>query len=107
MRVEGLVQQLPAADSDAYFATRARGSQIGAWASLQSQTLDSRDTFEARIDAFEKKFEGMDVPRPPHWSGYRVVPEMIEFWYGARYRLHERQHYERVDGAWTKRMLYP
>ena len=82
-------------------------SQIGAWASLQSQTLPSRDTFEARVAAFEKKFEGGAVPRPPHWSGFRVVPERIEFWYGARYRLHDRHHYEHVGGTWTKRLLYP
>ena len=107
VKIEGTVEPVDLAEADAYFASRPRPSQIGAWASLQSQTLDSRDTFEARIDAFEKKFEGMEVPRPPHWSGYRVVPEMIEFWYGARFRLHERQHYERVDGVWRKRMLYP
>jgi pyridoxamine 5'-phosphate oxidase len=107
VKIEGTVEPVDLAEADAYFASRPRPSQIGAWASLQSQTLDARDTFEARIDAFEKKFEGMEVPRPPHWSGYRVVPEMIEFWYGARFRLHERQHYERVDGVWTKRMLYP
>lgn len=107
VKIEGTVEPVSLAEADAYFASRPRPSQIGAWASLQSQTLDSRDTFEARIDAFEKKFEGMEVPRPPHWSGYRVVPEMIEFWYGARFRLHERQHYERVDGVWRKRMLYP
>jgi pyridoxamine 5'-phosphate oxidase len=107
VKIEGTVEPVDLAEADAYFASRPRPSQIGAWASLQSQTLDSRDTFEARIDAFEKKFEGVDVPRPPHWSGFRVVPEMIEFWYGARFRLHERQHYERVDGVWVKRMLYP
>ena len=107
VKIEGTVEPVTLAEAEAYFASRPRPSQIGAWASLQSQTLDSRETFEARIDAFEKKFEGGDVPRPPHWSGYRVVPELIEFWYGARYRLHERQHYERVGGAWSKRMLYP
>ena len=107
VKVEGTVEPVDLAEADAYFASRPRPSQIGAWASLQSQTLDARDTFEARIEAFEKKFEGIEVPRPPHWSGFRVVPEMIEFWYGARFRLHERQHYERVDGIWTKRMLYP
>ncbi len=107
VKIEGTVEPVDLAEADAYFASRPRPSQIGAWASLQSQTLDSRDTFEARIDAFEKKFEGVEVPRPPHWSGFRVVPEMIEFWYGARFRLHERQRYERVDGQWRKRMLYP
>lgn len=107
VKIEGTVEPVTVAEADAYFASRPRASQVGAWASLQSQTLDARETFEARIDAFEKKFEGGEVPRPPHWSGFRVVPEMIEFWYGARYRLHERQHYERVEGAWSHRMLYP
>ncbi|MBP6597789.1 MAG: pyridoxamine 5'-phosphate oxidase, partial [Arenimonas sp.] len=107
VKIEGSVEPVGLAEADAYFASRPRPSQIGAWASLQSQTLDARETFEARIDAFEKTFEGVDVPRPPHWSGFRVVPERIEFWYGARFRLHERQHYQRVDGQWTQRMLYP
>lgn len=107
VKIEGTVEPVSLAEADAYFASRPRPSQIGAWASLQSQTLPAREVFEARIDAFEKKFEGADVPRPPHWSGFRVVPELIEFWYGARYRLHERQHYQRIDGQWTQRMLYP
>jgi pyridoxamine 5'-phosphate oxidase len=107
VKIEGTVEPVSLAEADEYFASRPRPSQIGAWASIQSQTLDSRDTFEARITAFEKKFEGADVPRPAHWSGFRVVPERIEFWYGARFRLHERHHYQRVDGQWTKRMLYP
>jgi pyridoxamine 5'-phosphate oxidase len=107
VKIEGTVEPVDLAEADAYFASRPRPSQIGAWASLQSRTLDSRELFEARIDAFEKKFAGMDVPRPPHWSGFRVVPERIEFWYGAKFRLHERHHYERVDGQWRKRMLFP
>ncbi|WP_290889015.1 pyridoxamine 5'-phosphate oxidase [Arenimonas sp.] len=107
VKIEGTVEPVDLAEADAYFASRPRPSQIGAWASLQSQTLGSRELFEARIEAFEKKFEGADVPRPPHWSGFRVVPERIEFWYGAKYRLHERHHYERVDGQWRKRMLFP
>lgn len=106
-KIEGTVEPVSAAEADAYFASRPRESQIGAWASLQSQTLDARETFEARIAEFSAKFEGTPVPRPPHWSGFRVVPEMIEFWYGARYRLHERHRYARVEGRWTKRMLYP
>lgn len=106
-KIEGTVEPVTAAEADAYFASRPRESQIGAWASLQSQTLDARETFEARIAEFTAKFEGGPVPRPPHWSGFRVVPEMIELWYGAKYRLHERQRYARVDGRWTKRMLYP
>lgn len=107
VRVEGRVEQLPAADSDAYFATRPRGSQIGAWASLQSQTLPERGDFEARIAHYEAEFAGRDVPRPPHWGGYLVSPDLIEFWYGANFRLHERQRYEWRDGAWQRRMLYP
>jgi pyridoxamine 5'-phosphate oxidase len=107
VKIEGTVEPVDLAEADAYFASRPRPSQIGAWASLQSQTLGSRELFEARIDAFEKKFEGVDVPRPPHWSGFRVVPERIEFWYGAKFRLHGRHHYERVDGQWRKRMLFP
>lgn len=106
-KIEGTVEPVSAAEADAYFANRPRESQIGAWASLQSLALDSRATFEARIDEFTAKFEGGPVPRPPHWSGFRVVPERIELWYGARFRLHERWCYARVDGRWTKRMLYP
>jgi len=107
VRVEGMVEPVSAAEADAYFESRHRESQIGAWASLQSQTLDSRETFEARLVEFSAKFEGGPVPRPPHWSGFRVVPEMIEFWYGAGFRLHERQRYARTDGQWSRRMLYP
>ena len=90
VRVEGVARKLLAEESDAYFATRARGSQIGAWASLQSQTLPDRDTFEQRVARFEKEYEGRDVPRPPHWGGYVVEPDVVEFWYGAEFRLHER-----------------
>lgn len=107
VRVEGRVQLLPAADSDAYFATRARGSQLGAWASLQSQTLPQREDFEARLNEAEARFAGREVERPPHWGGYLVVPDLIEFWYGANFRLHERQRYELVAGSWQQRMLYP
>lgn len=107
VRVEGRVQQLDAAASDAYFASRPRGSQIGAWASLQSQTLPQTADFDARLAHYEAEFAGRDVPRPPHWGGYRVEPDLIEFWYGAQYRLHERQRYELVDGQWRQRMLYP
>ena len=107
VKIEGSVEPVTAAEADAYFASRPRPSQIGAWASLQSQTLPSREEFERRIDEMEKRFEDQPVPRPPHWSGFRIVPEMVEFWYGARYRLHERQRYERVNGEWNQRMLYP
>ncbi|HEU4665918.1 MAG TPA: pyridoxamine 5'-phosphate oxidase [Dokdonella sp.] len=108
VRVEGRVERLAADESDAYFATRPRGSQVGAWASSQSRTLAGRDEFEARIGEVERRFEGGPVPRPPNWGGYRVVPDRIELWYGADFRLHERQCYERgADGRWTRRMLYP
>lgn len=108
VRVEGAVEQVSDAEADAYFASRPRLSQIGAWASLQSKTLASREEFEARIAEIEARFAGADVPRPDGWSGYRVVPEAIEFWYGAQFRLHERWRYERdADGTWSKRMLYP
>lgn len=107
VKIEGSVEPVTAAEADAYFASRPRPSQIGAWASLQSQTLPSREEFERRIDEMEKRFEDQPVPRPPHWSGFRIVPEMVEFWYGARYRLHERQRYERINGEWNQRMLYP
>jgi pyridoxamine 5'-phosphate oxidase len=107
VRIEGTVEAVSIEEADAYFASRHRSSQIGAWASKQSTTLASRETFEAQIEQYEKKFEGMNVPRPPHWSGFRVVPEMFEFWYGAEFRLHERQCYERVNSEWHKRMLFP
>jgi pyridoxamine 5'-phosphate oxidase len=107
VKIEGSVEPVSAAEADDYFASRPRPSQIGAWASLQSQTLESREVFEQRIAEVEKRFEGIPVTRPPHWSGFRVVPELVEFWYGARYRLHERQRYDRIDGQWQRRMLYP
>ncbi len=107
-RFEGVVEPVSSTEADAYFASRPRMSQIGAWASDQSQTLDSRETFEARIAEVEQRFADAHVPRPPHWSGFRVVPDRIELWFGAQYRLHERYLYERAaDGEWTKRMLFP
>ena len=107
VRIEGRVAKVSDADSDAYFATRARGSQIGAWASLQSQALPDRAAFEQRVVEFEQRFEGGPVPRPPHWGGYVVRPDRIEFWYGARFRWHERVAYVRDGEAWRKGMLYP
>jgi len=105
--VEGTAQPVTAAEADAYFASRPRLSQIGAWASLQSQTLDRRETFEQRIAEYNREFAGGEVPRPPHWSGYRVQPHLLEFWYGAQFRLHERHLYALRDGAWERRLLYP
>lgn len=107
VRVEGEVVRLGAAESDAYFATRPRGSQIGAWASLQSQTLPDREAFDARVARYEREFAGREVPRPPHWGGYRVEADAVEFWYGAQHRLHQRVRWEWRDGAWTRRLLYP
>jgi len=109
VRVEGMAEQVPDAEADAYFATRPRGSQVGAWVSQQSETLESREQFMAELAEAEREFEGRDVPRPPRWTGLRVRPRCIEFWYAGDSRLHERWLYEGdpVAGGWTKRMLYP
>ncbi len=107
VRVEGVARKLLPEESDAYFATRPRASQLGAWASLQSQTLPDRDTFEQRFARYEHEFEGREVSRPPHWGGYVVEPDMVEFWYGAEYRLHERVRWSRHGQTWTSRLLYP
>jgi len=107
VRVEGAVEQVGDSESDAYFASRPRDRQVGAWASLQSQALASRAELDARVAGFERKFAAGPVPRPPHWGGYRVVPDVIELWYGHRHRLHDRVRYERRDGTWSKRLLYP
>ena len=108
VRIEGDVQLVSAAEADAYFASRPRQSQIGAWASMQSRTLPSREEFEQRIAKVESGFEGREVPRPEGWGGFRVVPQRIEFWYGAQFRLHERWRYEAdAAGVWAKRMLFP
>lgn len=108
VRIEGDVGIVSDAEADAYFASRPRVSQLGAWASSQSETLDARETFEARLADVEREFDGREVPRPPRWGGFRIVPHAVEFWYGAQYRLHERHLHERgADGAWAQRMLYP
>jgi pyridoxamine 5'-phosphate oxidase len=108
VRVEGSVEIVSDVEADAYFASRPRVSQLGAWASRQSETLASRATFEQRLAQLEQEFAGRDVPRPLRWSGLRVRPEKLEFWYGAEFRLHERWLYENDRaGEWSKRMLYP
>lgn len=108
VRIEGDVEIVSDAEADAYFASRPRGSQLGAWASKQSETLDARETFERRLAQVEQEFEGREVPRPPRWSGFRVLPRAVEFWFGASFRLHERWLHEcGADGGWSKRMLYP
>ena len=108
VRVEGTVEKAGAAESDAYFASRPRESRIGAWASKQSQTLADRAELDARIADVKQRFAAVDVPRPPFWGGYRLVPDMIELWFGQRARLHDRVRYERTaDGAWGKHLLYP
>ena len=107
VRVEGSVEKLDAGVSDAYFATRPRLSQIGAWASLQSQELPGREVFDARVAEFEQRFAGGEVPRPPHWGGYCLRPDLFEFWYGASFRLHDRHRYEARAGVWSRRLLYP
>jgi pyridoxamine 5'-phosphate oxidase len=107
IRIEGSVERLPADESDAYFAGRPRGSQIGAWASAQSEVLGSRETFEAEIRAVEARFDGQAVPRPPFWGGYRIKPSRIEFWYGRPSRLHDRLVYTWIGDSWKMEMLYP
>jgi pyridoxamine 5'-phosphate oxidase len=108
VRLEGAVEIVGDEEADAYFASRPRGSQIGAWASQQSETLESIEAFEARLQQVEREFAGGDIPRPARWTGLRLRPERVEFWYGGQYRLHERWLYEAdAAGEWSKRMLYP
>ena len=108
VRIEGRVRRLPDRESDAYFAGRPRGSQLGAWASEQSRPVKDRDTLERRLRELEAEYEGREVPRPPFWGGYRVEPETIEFWQGRGYRLHDRLVYRRSeDGGWNRERLQP
>jgi len=107
VRIEGVVEKLSTAESDTYFATRARGSQLGAWASPQSQPIESRDALERRVAECERRFADA-VPRPPHWGGYRLVADVVELWQGRHDRLHEREQFRRVDGGpWRSRRLAP
>jgi pyridoxamine 5'-phosphate oxidase len=107
VRIEGAVGLATDAESDAYFASRTRDSQLGAWASEQSRALESREAFEARYEAMRARFEGGEVPRPPHWGGYRVTPERIEFWQDRAHRLHERRLFVREGEGWREGLLYP
>jgi pyridoxamine 5'-phosphate oxidase len=107
VRVRGLIAPVSEAEADAYHASRARSSQIGAWASDQSRELPDRLALERRIAEFGPKFGVGPVPRPPHWSGYRLTPRSIEFWRDRRFRLHERLQFDRQGADWTVRRLYP
>ena len=107
IRIDGRVERLGAAESDAYFASRPRGSQLGAWASNQSAPLASRETLEQEYRAIERRFDGKAVPRPPFWGGYRLIPDQIEFWFGRPDRLHDRLLYVREGTGWKIERLYP
>ncbi|MDQ3143304.1 MAG: pyridoxal 5'-phosphate synthase, partial [Pseudomonadota bacterium] len=107
IRIEGRVTAATEAESDAYFATRGRQSQLSAWASRQSQPLGSRQELEDRQTAMEDRYAEGDVPRPPYWHGYRVEPRRIEFWSDGAHRLHHRRLFTRTEGGWSEQLLYP
>ncbi|MAQ53018.1 MAG: pyridoxamine 5'-phosphate oxidase [Pseudomonas sp.] len=107
VRIEGQVEQTSAEESDAYFHSRPAGSRLGAWASPQSQVIDSREGLEQRLGAVQQQYADTDAPRPPHWGGYRLVPTLVEFWQGRPSRLHDRLCYRLVEGSWVRERLAP
>jgi pyridoxamine 5'-phosphate oxidase len=108
VRIEGHVEDVTDAEADAYYVTRPRISRLGAWASDQSRVLSERAVLERRLQEYEAKYPGEDIPRPPHWSGYRVIPETFEFWQNMPYRLHDRTVYTRAaNGGWMVGKLFP
>jgi pyridoxamine 5'-phosphate oxidase len=107
VRVEGRASRIPGEESDAYFSSRPRGSRLGAWASEQSQPVEDRNVLEERVRALEAEYEGREIPRPPFWGGYRVEPEVVEFWQGRENRLHDRIVYRRTGEGWKMERLQP
>jgi len=107
VKLRGRVERVSAEESDAYFASRPRNSQIGAWASPQSRVIANRSELEALVSSVEARFEGADIPRPEHWGGWRIVPEMVEFWQGRPSRLHDRIRYRRLSQEWVIERLAP
>jgi pyridoxamine 5'-phosphate oxidase len=107
VRVRGSVSEVPAAEADAYFASRPRGSRIGAWASQQSRPLESRFALEKAVAAFTMKYAVGEIPRPAYWSGFRLAPVEIEFWKSGAFRLHERVRFKRASDGWERVLLYP
>lgn len=108
VRIEGQVEIIADAESDEYYHSRPRGSRIGAWASRQSRPLENRTTLQDRVSALESEYGALDtIPRPPHWGGYRVIPDYIEFWHDGGFRLHTRLTYKKVGDRWQRGMLYP